>query len=660
MTIKDNLTSTIVKIISNNVTFNWFKPYKTDDESESIGTGFFINNQGYILSCSHVVIDSINLFITIPSIGKERIEVEVVGICDDSDLALLKTKSYQNTHWLEFGDSDKIKPGDQVIAIGYPLGQDRLKQTSGIISGRQDSHFQTDTPINPGNSGGPLVDKNFKVIGVNSSKMMFADNVGYASPIYQFQIIQEMMENKLNSPSNEKMIIKPNLYCNFNNSSEDLIKYYGGLHVCPHGYYIKKIHEQSISTKHGLKNGDILCEFGTKQQMYKIDNYGECKTEWSDEKIHIYDLMHRYTLNDELKLKYWRKNSNEIIEQTINFKDFKQPIIRRYYKIYDEIDYVIFGGLIVMKLTGNHLDELFGMDVPKKMIDHLAMYAHLKNRFDEVLIITQIFPGSHLTKIESLHIGDIITCVNNIPVKTLDEFRSAIKKVHTVDDEHFIKIKTKLNTVVVCNLKTLLNEEEFLSNNFKYNKDPLFDEFNETYPSLLDDKELSQIEQQFTQQYEPVFESNKTFDIQKPISDDDFEDQNKPSSKQHKHTHTHTHQITHTHSEEDIMNQLQQLQKIGSQNDKFKQIVNEIIEKEVQNNPRKNKQSRFEESNQFEKSNQFDEQSDNEQEEHNLNSQQPWNKQNNQQHKSNNKSHSIPPYILKQIMSGKYTNVGII
>ena len=108
------------------------------------------------------------------------------------------------------------------------------------------------------------------------------------------------------------------------------------------------------------------------------------------------------------------------------------------------------------------------MDVPKKMIDHLSMYAHLKSRFENVLIITQIFPGCHLTKIDSLYVGDILTCVNNIPVKTLDEFRNAIKKVHTVDDEHYIKYKTELNSVIVCNLKTFINEEEFLSENFKY------------------------------------------------------------------------------------------------------------------------------------------------------------------------------------------------
>mgnify|MGYP003340331771 CR=1 FL=1 len=130
------LTSTIVKIIANNVTFNWFKPYKTSDESESIGTGFFIDNEGYIVTCAHVVVDAIKLWITIPSIGKERIDVEIVGICDNSDLALLKTVTFKPENYLKLGNSDFIESGKKVYAIGYPLGQDKLKKTAGIKIGR--------------------------------------------------------------------------------------------------------------------------------------------------------------------------------------------------------------------------------------------------------------------------------------------------------------------------------------------------------------------------------------------------------------------------------------------------------------------------------------------------------------------------------------------
>lgn len=481
------LTSTIVKIIANNVTFDWFKPYKTDQESESIGTGFFIDKEGYIVTCAHVVVDAIKLFITIPSIGKERIDVEVVGICDHSDLALLKTVTYKPEHCMTLGDSDGIVAGTKVIAIGYPLGQDRLKQTSGIISGRQDSNFQTDSPINPGNSGGPLVNEQFEVIGVNSSKIMFADNIGYAKPIYQFKILEPAMRKLLGSDLKDKMIFKPGLFANFNNTSDDLIKYYGSVSGCKSGYYIKKIHPKSPLIKSNIKAGDIICGFGKQGEVYEVDNYGECEVSWNSEKVHIYDIMQRYILEDQIIIKYWRKDKSEVQQAVINLGDMVVPQIRLYYRNYDDIDYVVFGGLIVMELTGNHLNSLFNMDITRKMADHLSMYAHLKNKYEKVLIITQIFPGSHLTKVESLNQGDILTKVNNIKVSTLDDYREALLQVKEINNEFYIKFETKLCTLAVCNLKTLLNEEAFLSESFKYPIDPICNQFNQRYPNLMEE-----------------------------------------------------------------------------------------------------------------------------------------------------------------------------
>jgi len=480
------LTSTIVKIIANNVTLDWFKPYKTENESESIGTGFFIDNEGYILTCAHVVIDAIKVWITIPSIGKERIDVTVVAICDDSDLALLKTTTYKPTEYMSLGNSDSILPGTKVIAIGYPLGQDRLKQTSGIISGRQGSNFQTDSPINPGNSGGPLVDEQFNVIGINSSKMMFADNIGYAIPIYQFKILEKIMRKLINSKDNEKLIYKPGLFCNFNNTSTDFIEFYSNKNGCTSGYYIKKIHCKSPLRKANLEDGDIMCGFGKKGEVYQVDNYGECKVPWNTEKVHIYDIMHRYTIYDQIIIKYWRENVPKMQQAIINLNEMVLPQIRLYYRKYDKIDYVVFGGLIVMELTGNHLMELFSMDITKKMADYLSMYAHLKNKYEKVLIITQIFPGCDLSKIESLHQGDILCKVNDMCVKSLDDYREALQNVKNVNGIIYIKYVTKLKTLAICNLKTLLNEEQFLSENFKYDIDAVYHQFSKRYPQLMD------------------------------------------------------------------------------------------------------------------------------------------------------------------------------
>lgn len=486
------LTSTIVKIIANNVTIDWFKPYKTNDESEGIGTGFFIDKEGYILTCAHVVIDAIKIWITIPSIGKERINATVVGICEHSDLALLKTVDYIPKHFMKLGESDGILPGTKVTAIGYPLGQDRLKQTSGIISGRQGSNFQTDSPINPGNSGGPLVNDKFEVIGVNSSKMMYADNIGYAIPIYQFKILDPLMRKLLDKPTNQKMIFKPGLFANFNNTSQDLIDYYNGNNNCEFGYYVKKVHKKSPLRKAGIKEGDIVCAFGKEGELYEVDNYGECNVPWNSEKVHIYDVMQRFTLNDEIIIKYWRKDKSTVQFAKVQLGDMELPQIRLYYKVYDDIDYVVFGGIIVMELTGNHLQSLFNMNITRKMADHLSLYAHLKNKYEKVLIITQLFPGAHLGKIDSLNQGDIITHVNNEKVNSLSDYRDAIQKIKTVKGKKYIKYETKLNTLAVCNLETLLSEEKFLSENFKYKLDPIYFQFMKRYPELEQQIERTQ------------------------------------------------------------------------------------------------------------------------------------------------------------------------
>ena len=462
------LTSSVVKIIANVINIDWLRPYRIDNDGEAIGTGFFIDDNGYIATCAHVVNDAIKLWITIPSIGKDRIDVEIVGICDDMDLALLKTVNYKPKHYLKLGNSNNVKSGETVIASGYPLGQDKLKTTSGIISGYQDGIFQTDTPINPGNSGGPLIDSNEYVIGINSSKMMFADNVGYSIPIYHFQILElEMRKNT------GKMIYAPKLFANFNNTGPDLIEYYGNQTTCKNGYFINKIHKKSPLYKAGLMDGDIICKFGKENEMYDVDNFGECIVPWYNEKIHIKDIMKRFHINDIIYITYWRNNEPNLKVAKIHLNTMEIPDIRLFYKNYDKIDYIIFGGMVVMQLTGNHLNQLFQMNISQKMLDYLSMYAHLKNRYEKILIITQIFAGSELSKLDSISSGDVIKSINNYKVNTLDDFRKAVFKLKLKNNKNFLKIQTILNTIVIMNVEKILKEENFLSENFKYDIDEL-------------------------------------------------------------------------------------------------------------------------------------------------------------------------------------------
>ena len=126
--------------------------------------------------------------VEIPHLGDKKIEVDVLGLCPELDLAILKTKDYTPVDFYELHDKDfvySVEPSSEVYAVGFPLAQKNLKFTRGIISGREEGLIQTDAPINPGNSGGPLMYKD-KVIGINTSGIDNANNIGYATPISAF------------------------------------------------------------------------------------------------------------------------------------------------------------------------------------------------------------------------------------------------------------------------------------------------------------------------------------------------------------------------------------------------------------------------------------------------------------------------------------------
>ena len=279
------LQNCVVRIITQNIEMKWEQPYKNNDSNASVGSGFFINKDGYILTCSHLVLNSKKIYIEIPFEGKEKFETELIYICPDYDMALLKTTKFKPKNWLKlFPEKDvySIQSGTEVYAIGFPLGQNNLKITKGVISGRQNSLIQTSAPINPGNSGGPLVYNNM-VLGVNVSKVMFADNVGYASPISYFYIINNLkLKNKL--------INRPELgfeYVNTNNAFYDYknIKNKSGI-------LVTRVYEKSPIWNLGIRSGNILIKINN----IAIDNQGLIEKRWFNEKMNINDIFNTFKI----------------------------------------------------------------------------------------------------------------------------------------------------------------------------------------------------------------------------------------------------------------------------------------------------------------------------------------------------------------------------
>ncbi|HEY3067824.1 MAG TPA: Do family serine endopeptidase [Methylomirabilota bacterium] len=157
---------------------------------QSLGSGFVVSRDGYIVTNVHVVRDASEIVVRLADQGQHR--AQIVGLDPTTDIALLKIEAGGLTV-LPFGDSDKLEVGEPVMAIGNPFGLDQTV-TSGIVSAKErfigsgpyDDFIQTDASVNPGNSGGPLVDARGALVGINTaifSQSGGSVGIGFAIPV---------------------------------------------------------------------------------------------------------------------------------------------------------------------------------------------------------------------------------------------------------------------------------------------------------------------------------------------------------------------------------------------------------------------------------------------------------------------------------------------
>lgn len=483
----------VVKIVNSFTELDWHYPYKNTNTGESVGTGFFIDDRGTIVTCAHVVENAVKIHFTVPAESKDKKEAVLVSICYDKDIAILRPVDYKNSSYMVLGDSDSVKQGDNVTAIGYPLAQDRLKMSAGIVSGRQDRHIQTDTPINGGNSGGPLLDDNERVIGINSSKMAswMADNIGYAIPIYDFQVMQERMMQ----PRKPIIIRRPRLIADFNNSGKHLIEFMKKDGVgCDTGYYARRVYEQSPLYHIGMRSGDILCSFDDQ----KVDNYGDISVDWSVDRVHMFDILNRYDIGTRVNVSYWSHENHSIITKEIMLDDTFPFKIKKLYIPFDTPTYEIIGGIVITPLSFNYINDSFNNGSSSGQVLKLKDFTETKNMFKPRLVIASIMEGSEVNTYDVLKWGEVIERVNGQEVYTLQELCHVIHhhSIQSGDDKH-IKIVTREDRTVILSMRELVREEEFLTKQYKFDStdameiirkmvsSPSRDQTGTNYPSAL-------------------------------------------------------------------------------------------------------------------------------------------------------------------------------
>ncbi len=462
--VQKQVKDTVVQVFSHVTEFNWIEPYKTPNQGEGTGSGFFINDKGDIITNYHVVAQASNIEIQIPSFGLERFDAEIVGVSPERDIALLRLlpeeshkirQKIKNIPFLELGDSDNVLRSQEVLALGYPLGQSRLKSTLGIVSGRErmgsSGYIQITAPLNPGNSGGPAIDTNGNVVGINTAGVIEAQNVGYIIPINE-------VKNALSDLYKVKLLRKPTLGCIFTSSNSELVNYLGNPERG--GWYVAKVFGGTLLESVGIKDGDMLYAING----HTVDIYGDLDVPWSEDKASLFEFLNRLKIGDNIEMLIYRKG--ELKRFNFKFEPKYLPAIRMIYPEFEKeaTDYEVLGGLVVMQLSLNHV----GMMLSR--VPDLVRFGKIEAQHEPVLIITHVLPTSQASKARVLRPGEVITEVNDEKVSTLADFRAAILKSKKT---RYITLKTDDSLYAVLSVDKILHDEEQLSQRYFFKESAL-------------------------------------------------------------------------------------------------------------------------------------------------------------------------------------------
>ncbi|MDH3358084.1 MAG: DegQ family serine endoprotease, partial [Desulfobacteraceae bacterium] len=233
---------------------------KRDFKQRSLGSGFIIDKDGYIVTNNHVI-DNADKIVVILKDEKE-FEAQIVGRDKNTDLALIKIELNHNLPVLRFGDSDALKVGQWVVAIGNPFGLEQTV-TAGIVSakgrvigsGPYDDFIQTDASINPGNSGGPLLNMKGEVIGINTAIVAGGQGIGFAIPV-------NLAKNIIAQIKSTGEVTRGWLGVGIQDISEEVAEYYGIKEK--KGVLVTEVFPDDPADLAGIKPKDVIISVNGK------------------------------------------------------------------------------------------------------------------------------------------------------------------------------------------------------------------------------------------------------------------------------------------------------------------------------------------------------------------------------------------------------------
>jgi len=352
-------------------------------KQQSLGSGFIIDKDGYIITNNHVVDGADEIKVKLAD-GREY-KAKVVGRDAKTDLALIKISSiFKDLPTLPLGDSEKMRVGDWVLAIGNPFGLEETV-TQGIISatgrvigsGPYDNFLQTDAPINPGNSGGPLINLTGEVIGINSAIIKSGQGIGFSIP--------SNMAKKITSQLKEKgKVTRGWIGVSVQSVTPEIAQALGLKE--PRGALIGEVVPGGPADAAGIKRGDVIVSFDGNE----IKKIGELP-------LIVAETAAGKTVNVKVI-----RDSKEL---PLTLKVAEMPSGKS-------------------PVEGLLSPEVFGLTV-ENITPQVMSELRLKDRSG--VVVANVQPGS-LADEAGMQAGDVIREANRMPVKDLNDYNAALSK----------------------------------------------------------------------------------------------------------------------------------------------------------------------------------------------------------------------------------------
>ena len=486
--IQRKLRNSVVQIFVTRGEYNILEPYATPTIREARGSGFLITDEGHILTNAHVVAGLIRCYVRSEQSENQNIRVDLIAVCPNKDVAMLKCHpddlgllgEYQP---MEFADDHHLDPMSKVMAVGYPLGRERIKFTEGITSGYEtsdaegdngpQSYIQIDAALNPGNSGGPLINQEGKVVGINSAGIPSAQNTNFAIPTrVVLSVARELFARDNGTPLRDndrsregltplRKIVEPTslgmTFQRVTNAHFEQIGFVNEADII--GLRVKDVVPGCPFKE--IRAGDILRAISyadpyNHDSAFDIDNYrdGQCircgdeadtgieisrtdtirlfvnsvydkESEFtSGRKVSLKEMMDGIPIDTPLTLEIVRPSlkgsaTQKIVTTSGIFRSVDSMKIVKVYPPIDKLDYLLFGGAVWVPLNANLVEAL-------ATTKYICEFQSFDKRYQRRVIVTRIFPMTDIATMESVNPTESITMIDKTKIETLEDMKEAL------------------------------------------------------------------------------------------------------------------------------------------------------------------------------------------------------------------------------------------